>query len=182
MKSFRIITVTALATVFVAAAASPANATDTGNQVGTGFTITAGDRTATLAGDVTFPTVAASHNMSFAPTQSSVLVDDLSGTGAGWNATVSASPLVHTASGTNLDTWGLFVWPNQTTAFAGDPTGVDRGMGGNLQFGDQLLVSASATHGMGTYEQAFDVHLFVPANALSGAYTGTLTVTIAPPV
>jgi hypothetical protein len=43
------------------------------------------------------------------------------------------------------------------------------------------LLSAAAGSGVGDYTQAFDLGLVVPADSPAGDYSGTLTVTIAPP-
>ena len=41
------------------------------------------------------------------------------------------------------------------------------------------VVQANAGYGLGTYTQALDVSLTIPAQSRAGTYTGTLTTTIA---
>jgi hypothetical protein len=180
MKSYSILGAGALACVLVGGLAAPAFA-DSGSQAASHASVTAGDRSATLAGDITFPAVNASHADQAATTQAtSVDVNDLSGADAGWNVSIVASDLAGTAGATipaadvSLASFGAL------TSVSGATTGVSAGSAGAI--GSAVtLVSASATHGVGEYTQAFSLGLTVPGDSLAGSYTGTLTVTIAPP-
>jgi hypothetical protein len=154
---------------------------DSGSEVATTATVTAGSRAATLVGDVAFPAVNASHDDQAAAVQStSVDVNDLSASGSGWSVSIQASDLVRAAGGSiaasnvSLDSFGSLV------AISGNTTGITTGSPGSIGSAVEL-VSASATNGVGEYTQAFSLGLTVPGDSLSGAYSGTLTVTIAPP-
>lgn len=160
--------------------ASPALAADNGSQTTTGAAVTAGNRGATLAGAITFDAVATSYGaLSPADESTSVEVNDLSGSHAGWNVTIVASVLTHSNTIDTIDA------SNVTVDAFGDltpGTGVSEGSLGAIDEA-RALVSATATNGFDqAYTQAFDLGLNVPANSLAGSYTGTLTVTIAAPV
>ena len=78
--------------------AAPAFAADTGSTWPPPPVITAGDRTATLAGDIAFPALSADHNIQCNVDQAtSIEVNDLSASNAGWSVTVVSSALVGTS-------------------------------------------------------------------------------------
>ena len=161
--------------------ASPALAADNGSETTTAAAVTAGNRTAALAGAITFEAVATSHGaLSPVDQSTSVAVNDLSGSHAGWNVTIVASALTHTTVGTatigaanvTIDAFGTLT----------SGTGVTEGSTGAIDT-PRALVSATATNGFDQiYTQEFDLGLNVPADSLAGSYAGTLTVTIAAPV
>ena len=66
------------------------------------------------------------------------------------------------------------------TPISGVSTGITTGSTGSIGSAVTLL-SAPVTDGVGDYTQAFDLGMVVPADSLAGSYSGTLTVTIAPP-
>ena len=179
MKLHRILGATAIAVLAVGGLASPALADDTGDGAATAASVTAGDRVATLAGDITFDAVDASHSsQSPADESTSVEVNDLTGSHAGWIVTIVASDLTRSGGGTiaaanvSVDGFGSLT----------SGTGVSSGETGAIG-SSRELVSATATNGFDQpYTQAFDLGLNVPADSMAGDYTGTLTVTIAAPV
>jgi hypothetical protein len=180
MKSIRMAVALAAAALFLGGLAGPAFAADTGSQVNATAGVIGGDRTATLAGDVAFPAVNASHSDVAATDQTtSVEVNDLSATDAGWDVTIVSSDLTGDNGGTiaadnvSLDSFG------DLTSISGATTGVVPGSTGSIGSATTLL-SAPAGDGVGDYTQAFDLGLVVPADSLAGDYSGTLTVTIAP--
>ena len=67
------------------------------------------------------------------------------------------------------------------TATSGNATSIVAGTPGAINTA-RALVSAPAASGVGSYSQAFSLGLSVPGDSPAGAYAGTLTVTIAPPV
>jgi hypothetical protein len=178
MKFHRILGATAVAALALGGLASPAFASDDGSQVTIGAAVTAGNRGATLAGNVTFDAVNASHSdQSPADESTSVEVNDLSGAQTGWTVTIVASDLTHTntedtiaAANVSVDTFGSLTVG----------TGVTSGSTGDIG-SSRTLVSATTGNGFDqAYTQAFDLGLNVPANSLAGSYSGTVTVTIAP--
>jgi YVTN family beta-propeller protein len=162
-------------------------ATDNGSEVTDSLTIMPGDRTATLGGDIAFPPVDASHSDVTATAQStSIEANDLSATYAGWNVTVVASALAG-SGGVALAMNGSIAADNLSVASygalssnPGDTTGVSAGDASPIGT-PVVLLSAAAGSGVGDYTQAFDLGLVVPADSPAGDYSGTLTVTIAPP-
>jgi hypothetical protein len=156
--------------------------TANGSQGNVTLGINAGDRTATLAGDVAFPAVDASHSDVDATDQStSVEVNDLSASDAGWGVTIVASDLAG-PNGATIAAGNLSVTSYGALAsISGATTNIQAGTPGPIGSATTLL-SAPALSGMGDYTQAFNVGLVLPADSLAGDYAGTLTVTIAPPV
>jgi hypothetical protein len=170
----------AVTCVVLCGLAAPAFAADAGSAVATGASVTGGDLTATLVGPVTFAAVPASHAAQAAGDEAtSVGVNDLTGTGAGWNVTIVASDLTVgaltiPAANVTLDAFGT------PTATSGVTTGIVPGVAGPIDTA-VTLVSAPATDGVGDYSQPFTLGLNVPADTPAGTYAGTMTVTIAPP-
>jgi hypothetical protein len=146
------------------------------------FGTIAGARTATLAGSVAFPAVNASHGNENATDQAaSIEVDDLSDTHAGWDVTLVASDLTG-PNGATIAAGNLSVASyGGLTPVSGATTGIQPGSTGSLGSPTTLL-SAAPGSGAGEYIQAFDLGLTVPADSVAGDYSGTLTVTVAPPV
>ncbi len=191
MKPIRMAVALSAAAMLLGGLAAPAFAADTGSNVAATAGITAGDRTATLAGDIAFPAVSADHNIQSATAQlTSIEVNDLSASNAGWNVTVVSSALVGT-SGPALSLGGTIAASNLSVASygalavaSGDTVGVTTnivpGSPGPIDTPISLL-KAPVGYGVGDYTQAFNVGLSMPADSLAGDYAGTLTVTIAPP-
>jgi hypothetical protein len=190
MKPIRVAVALGAAALFLGGLAAPAFAADNGSNVAATAGITAGDRTATLAGAIAFPAVNADHNIQSATAQStSIEVNDLSASDAGWNVTVVSSALVGT-SGPALSLDGTIAGNNLSVASYGalavvstDTVGVVSGIapGTPGTIGTPItLLTAPVGYGVGDYTQAFNVGLSMPADSLAGDYAGTLTVTIAP--
>ena len=94
MKSIHAAAALAVAALFLGGMAGTAFAADTGSVVNATAGVIGGDRTATLGGDVAFPAVDASHSDVAATDQAtSVEVNDLSATDAGWAVTIVSSDL-----------------------------------------------------------------------------------------
>ena len=191
MKPIRMAVALSAAAMLLGGLAAPAFAADTGSNVAATAGITAGDRTATLAGDIAFPAVSADHNIQSATAQlTSIEVNDLSASDAGWNVTVVSSSLVGT-SGPALSLHGTIAGNNLSVASygalavaSGDTVGVTTNIvpGSPATIGTPItLLKAPVGYGVGDYTQAFNVGLSMPADSLAGDYAGTLTVTIAPP-
>lgn len=159
-------------------------------------TVTGGSRTASVA-DLALADVATSHSGTALNTGVMTLsVDDSTGTGAGWNVTEQVSSFAYTAggnSGTAIPAANFSITSvGAVTSSAGQaidvvgtdvaPTGpqsgnIDTGVTGTLD-GPVTVLRAGASFGQGTYSQAINVNLAVPANSRVGTYTGTLTTTI----
>ena len=140
---------------------------------------------------IAFPAVSADHNIQSATAQlTSIEVNDLSASDAGWNVTVVSSALVGT-SGPALSLDGTIAGNNLSVASygalavaSGDTVGVTTAIvpGTPATIGTPIsLLTAPVGYGVGDYTQAFNVGLSMPADSLAGDYAGTLTVTIAPP-
>jgi hypothetical protein len=180
MKARHFIGGATVALVLLGGFAAPAFAADTGSSVATGASVTGGDLTATLAGDVTFAAVAASHaDQSPAPQATSVAVNDLTGTAAGWDATIVATDLTNGGATIGAANVGLSSF-GALTATSGAVTGITPGTAGPINTAVTLL-AAPVGDGDGDYAQAFSLGLTVPGDSTAGTYAGTLVVTIAPP-
>ena len=191
MKPIRMAVALSAAAMLLGGLAAPAFAADTGSNVAATAGITAGDRTANLAGPIAFQAVSADHNIQSATDQlTSIEVNDLSASNAGWNVTVVSSALVGT-SGPALSLDGTIAGSNLSVASYGTlavASGDTVGVTSNIVPGTPgtigtpiILLKAPVGSGVGDYTQAFNVGLSMPADSLAGDYAGTLTVTIAPP-
>jgi hypothetical protein len=117
-----------------------------------------------------------------------LIVDDSSGSGQGWNVQVQSSAFVYSGPNQGKDIPAAnfaVVAANTPTATAGQPVDAAAGPNapasgstGSLDIPRKTL-HAQANAGMGTYTQQLEVHLTIPANSLAGSYTGTVTTTIA---
>ena len=175
-------TVSASAGPILATDNGPVVAADNGSQANVTFGVTAGDRTATLTGDVAFPVVNASHSdVDATPQPASIEVNDLSASDAGWDVTILASDLTG-PNGATIAAGNLSVASYGALAsISGATTNIQTSLPGPIGSATTLL-SAATGSGVGDYTQAFDVGLVLPADSLAGNYAGTLTVTIAPPI
>jgi hypothetical protein len=211
MKPIRMAVALSAATMLLGGLAAPAFADDAtlttnnnGSAVAATAGINAGDRTAVLAGAIAFPAVNADHNIQSATAQStSIEVNDLSASDAGWNVTISSSNLLGTSgpalavpassyAGGTIPAADLSVSTLPAPAVAVTPLSTDVGVGvttnivpvtpASIGSSGINLLSAPLGFGVGDYTETFGVGLQMPADSLAGDYAGTLTVTIAPPV
>jgi hypothetical protein len=149
-------------------------------------TVTGGTRTASIA-DLVLPATTYSHSDQTKTGTMTLTADDSSGTNAGWNVTVLASNFVYAGSYSGTDipaaNFGLTAAaaPARTAGQGVSPTQGPKvpttSPVGTLDTA-RKVVQANANHGKGTYTQALDVSLLVPADSVEGTYTSTLTVTI----
>jgi hypothetical protein len=137
----------------------------------------------------------------------SVGADDNTGSGNGWNITVVSTPLEFTASGATSPTivssaWQLYVacagggatppcGPTPTANGSGTytlptgnsvnyPTDIPGIYGGSTTPTPAVVYEAQAGSGLGDFTLSqWDEVLFIPANAIAGPYTATVTWTIA---
>jgi hypothetical protein len=116
--------------------------------------------------------------------------DDSTGSAAGWNVTVQGSPFTYAGVYTNVPISAAnfsLTSGAQPTLIAGQvvdataATGPEVPPAGAVGTLDQArkVVQATAAYGSGSYTQALNVALIVPADSKPGTYTGTLTTTIA---
>jgi hypothetical protein len=123
---------------------------------------------------------------------------DETGTGNGWAVTVSSSPLETSAGSVVPLTWalgingstadptstaGLEAWANGSGTYAmpvpapvSYPVSVPGLSGGPLV--PSLVYGAQVNSGLGSFAVSLELWLSVPANALAGSYTSTVTWTI----
>ncbi len=175
--------------LLVATVAGPAFAADTVAQA-----VNAGTRTASNA-NLTLAAVTTTHTAQTTTGTMTLTADDSSGSGAGWNVTILTSAFVYsgTNSGTNIPAANFSLTsaaaPAMTAGQAIDATGTDvaptgpqlgtlAGVSGTLDAA-RKTIRAGVNFGQGTYTQALNVSLSIPANSRAGTYTGTLTTTIA---
>lgn len=139
-----------------------------------------GGRSATVTGP-TLTAVPVSHTATASSGALSLAVDDLSGTGAGWQVTKQVGAFAYTAGGnsgaTILASAFSVTAGTASTTNGADMTGVAVGAGGALDTA-RVVLSATAGNGVGAYALASTGTLTVPANARAGTYTATLTTTI----
>lgn len=155
--------------------------------------ITPGNFNASIA-NVELDSVAYSHSANQSDGSMVLTIDDSRGSGAGWAVTVESSNFVYSGDngGTDIPAANFALTnagaPVQTAGQAvdtggddADPTGpqignMEDGVSGTLD--DPIVVSvAGPGFGQGTYTQALEVELDIPAMSRAGVYTGTLTVT-----
>ena len=140
MKPIRMAVALSAAAMLLGGLAAPAFATALGSGVPATAGITAGDRTANLAGPIAFPAVSADHNIQSATDQpASIEVDDLTGTDAGWDVTLVASDLAGPNGGTiaagNLSVAGY----GGLASVSGATTGIQPGNTGSIGSATTLL-------------------------------------------
>jgi len=178
-------TLAALATTALAGigAAPSAFAADTVTQV-----LNGGTRSASAA-NLAMPAVNYSHSAQSNAGTMTLTADDSSGTGLGWNVTIQSSSFAYSGSngGSAIPAANFSLTsaaaPTATAGQAVDPLGVGGpkvplvSPVGTLDSARKTVQAAEA-FGQGTYTQALDVSLSVPAQSRAGTYTGTLTTTI----
>jgi hypothetical protein len=172
------LTIAALAGVVLAL---PVYATNGVTQV-----LDGGTRSASIA-DLALAAKTYSHSSQTSTGTMTLTADDSSATGAGWNVTVQSSAFVYSGSnsGTNIAASNFSITTaNAPTMVAGaavdatdGPKVPSSGATGALNVA-RKTVQANVGFGEGTYDQALDVSLTIPAGSRAGTYTGTMTVTI----
>jgi hypothetical protein len=155
------------------------------NQVS--LTINAGTRTSSIA-DTSLTAVNYSHSSQSQSGSMTLTADDSTGSGLGWNVTVQSSDFAYSGSATDATDIPAVNFsittantPSMTAGQAIDATNGPKvpssGATGTLDSAHKVI-QANASYGLGTYTQALDVNLAVPAQSRAGLYTGTMTVTI----
>jgi hypothetical protein len=150
-------------------------------------TLTAGSLSASVA-DATMTSSVVQHSAHTTAGTMILTVDDSTGSGDGWNVTISTSPFVYsgTNGGTNIPA-ANFVLTSAATPVMTSGQGVDGTGGPKVPASSPLLdlgtarkvIQANVGFGQGTYTQSLGVSLLIPADSRAGAYTGTLTTTSA---
>lgn len=142
--------------------------------------VTGGSLSATVTGP-TLGAVAASHTATPSSGTSTLAVDDLTGTGAGWHVTEQVSAFAYSGAaldGTSIPASAFGVTPGTASSTNGASlTGVTAGAGGSLDTARTVL-SATAGNGVGSYSQDSAATLTVPADVRAGTYTATLTTSV----
>jgi hypothetical protein len=140
-----------------------------------------GDRSASVSG-VDLGTVSYSHEQQSSVGSISILVDDSTGSNAGWNVTLQASDFTdgdRVISASNFAIVGAgypaHIAGQEISAELGPK--VAGGGTGSLNTARKIL-HASEGYGKGTYAQELDVELTVPGQTLAGNYGASLTVNI----
>lgn len=148
------------------------------------ITLNGGTRTATIA-NLTLSAVNYSHSQQQQTGTMVLTADDSTGAGTGWNVTVLSSAFAYSGAapdGTAIPAANFAVGtpaaPAMTAGLAVGAAGPFAGTGGALDAARKVIY-ADASGGLGTYTQDLPVTLTIPAQARAGAYSGTLTVTIA---
>ena len=110
-------------------------------------------------------------------------VNDSSGTGAGWEVSMSASAL-QTADATPVTMSGATLTLAAPTVAATDASNASTAptvLGGNLAGSTVKVADANSGTGLGSWDftqAAGHLTLGVPANAKAGTYTSTITTTL----
>lgn len=144
-------------------------------------TVDAGSRTASVDND-TMSAITTKHTSDTTTADLTLNVDDLSGTGVGWNVTLQVSDFVYSSGGnggTAIDASNFQVTPGTVTGVAGASTvGVTPVTAPVTLETQKKVLFAEADSGVGAYTHAIDSVLTVPADSRAGTYTGTLTTSI----
>ncbi len=161
------------------------SATALGNSVtGPSTTITAIHTAASnVSASITSSSITWSRAYSFAPqsVSGSITIQVSASSGcAGWNVQLSASSFNYSGSfgGSAIPNGNAAVTTQAPSAASGSLTGVAAGPGGVLSSA-QKVVSASASNGLGTYNQMLGIGVTIPGAARVGTYTSTITITAA---
>ncbi len=114
----------------------------------------------------------------FVQYQLTTLVTDATGSGAGWNLTISGTPLSDGVNGHPALSQELV--PGAVGCVPGDnctnPIAVETVV--VISTTPQKFFSAAANSGMGSFDITNSVFVFVPGNAFAGTYTSTLTLAV----
>ena len=154
---------------------------------GVSLSVTAGTRTASVA-NLPMSAIQYSHSNQAQTGTMTLAADDSTGSGEGWNVTIQSSNFAYSGDSTNATAIPAANFsittthaPTMTAGLAVDATNGPKvpasGATGTLDSAHKVL-QANAAYGLGTYLQALDVSLAVPAQSRAGAYSATLTVSI----
>jgi hypothetical protein len=150
--------------------------------------VEAGERSISL-GDISFGGTPFSHTETTLSNQSddgvSLVVDDSSGTGAGWQVVLEASDFLWDQRPSSADSAyrsiprsNFAVMPGELSVLVGNTTeGVSAFTETNFESPVKLL-SADKEFGEDTYTLPLSFDVLVPANTRAGSFTSTLTLTM----
>ena len=159
----------------------PALATSNDDTATASASVTAGNRTVTLA-DVTFgPTQYQFAEHTISATGVTLDVVDESGTNLGWQVSMTSTNLLSAGTGADIPVSGFLVTNVATVSGTGAVEGAGVGTGSLTGPGGQVVYSAAAPGGAGIHAATVDFGLTIPANQPVDSYTGTLTITIVQP-
>jgi hypothetical protein len=144
--------------------------------------VESGDRSASVSG-VDLGTVDYSHESQSSTGSISILVDDSTGSNAGWNVTLQVSDF--TDGDRVIEAGNLAITSAGTpTVLAGQEIDAENGPkvpsiggAGSLDVARKVL-NANEGFGKGTYSQELDVELTIPGQTLAGNYGANLTVNV----
>jgi hypothetical protein len=150
-------------------------------------TLTAGSLSASVA-DATMTSSVVQHSAHLTTGTMILTADDSTGSGDGWNVTISTSTFAYTGpnGGTAIPA-ANFVLTSAATPVMTAGQAVDGTGGPKVPASSPLLdlsvprkvIQANALFGGGTYTQSLGVSLLIPGDSRAGTYTGTLTTTSA---
>lgn len=104
---------------------------------------------------------------------------DATGTGAGWNVTVSSTDFTSAGGTITVDNSKIQLQPANVATVSGNTPPTSSVTSYSPLSGSPLAVlSAASGNGKGTYDFTPDMRQIVPADASPGAYTAFLTVSI----
>ncbi len=137
--------------------------------------------------DATMSGLTYSHTQQTNDHNLTLMVDDSSGTGEGWNVTVQSGNFVYSGlyGGSDINASAFEILTANTPQYASGQA-IDGSNGpkvpaanatGSLDAARKVL-QANSGYGQGGYSQTLNVRLTVPAMARAGTYTASLTVTI----
>ena len=177
----RLATSLAVAVAVTALIAIPVSAANQVTQA-----VTTGTRTASVA-NLTLGSVSTSHSAQTSTGTMTLTADDSTGSNLGWNVTILSSAFVYSGSNSGTDIPASdFSLTSAAAAVRTAGQAVDATGGPKVPLVSPVgtldsarkTVQALILFGNGTYTQALDVSLTIPADSAAGTYTGTLTTTI----
>lgn len=112
-------------------------------------------------------------------TMSTLTSTDARGLGTGWNVTLVSTNFVKTTDATKTIASTGFSIASPTVTTVDGNTAPTPSAVGNLGGSGGKLLSAASGNGMGKYTTTGALSLSVPAETYSGAYSATITATIA---
>jgi hypothetical protein len=147
-------------------------------------TVTAGTMTAS-ATSITLGDVVTAHTVVDATGSMDFSADDSTGAGAGWTASEAMTDLIPVstdpAGAIPIPVGDITITTGALTSGLGEgATGVTPAGTITLSTDETTILSATPEDGMGAYTLAPALSVAIPADTYAGAYTGTLTTTIAP--
>lgn len=139
----------------------------------------------TEPGSVSFPSVALDGTNKTSATSATLVVDDQTGSGSGWNLSATSTTF-KTSGGATLPTAATTVTGVTPTAGSGRCAAPTNSIGypvglpaGTTAPPASKIYNAAATTGRGPTSLAFGLNLAVPASAKIGSYSSTWTFTLA---